>query len=215
MLTAEKTGLKPASDIAQGAGSDSSAPSAVLPGKPSQHDARMRYRRFAASNTAKKVHHIRTRLFITKSMRREIPLVYKALCSPWICMRRPICHLTSRSPSVVGYSDSCLHAAGGYILDIGFWRYINWPLVIQQSTLRFIYNNKDGKLISINALEYASLIINYVAAWYVLTHVYPTAGDPHPVVLLYADNRTAESWLIKTKQTSHAGRTLTRRTDGQ
>ena len=94
-----------------------------------------------------------------------------------------MCHLVNRSPSAVSYSDSCLHAAGGYSLDLGFWWYIEWPLAIQQSTLKFIYNDNDGKLVSINALEYASLIINYVAAYYVLTHVYPTAQDPHPVVL--------------------------------
>ena len=107
-------------------------------------------------------------------------------------MWRPIGHLIKQSPSGVGYSDSCLHAAGGCILDLGFWWYLEWPKNIQQHTLKFIYNDKDGKLVSINALEYASLIINYVAASHVLTHVYPTKGDPHPVVLLYADNITSE-----------------------
>ena len=121
---------------------------------------------------------------------------------------RPIGRLIKRRPSAIGYSDSCLHAAGGYSLDLGFWWYIEWPQAIQQSTLKFVYNDKDGKLVSINALEYASLIINYVAACYVLTQVYPTADDPHPVVLLYADNRTAESWLIKASKSSQAGRAL-------
>ena len=123
MLKAEKKGLKAASEL-RATGADSSAPSAVLPGKPSQQDAAMRYRRFAASNAAKKVHHSRTKFFITRDMRREITLVYKALTSPWINMWRPIGHLIKRRPSAVGYSDSCLHAAGGYSLDLGFWWYI-------------------------------------------------------------------------------------------
>jgi hypothetical protein len=63
-------------------------------------------------------------------------------------------------------------------------------------------------LISINALEYASLTINYVAASYVFTPVYPTKGDPYPVVLSYTDNRTVASWLIKARKFSHAGRVL-------
>ena len=63
-------------------------------------------------------------------------------------------------------------------------------------------------MVSINALEYASLIINYVAACYVLTKVSQTTKDPHPIVLLYADNRTAESWLIKASKSSNAGRAL-------
>ena len=75
-------------------------------------------------------------------------------------MWRPIGHLITRSPSATGWSDSCLHAAGGYSLNMGFWWYMEWPQNIQQSTLKFIFNNKDGKLVSINALEYASLIVN-------------------------------------------------------
>ena len=63
-------------------------------------------------------------------------------------------------------------------------------------------------MVSINALEYASLVINYVAASYILTHVSPSPGDPHPVVLLYADNRTIESWLIKASKASRAGQAL-------
>ena len=131
MLKVEKKGLKTAHDIAQGVGAESSAPSAVLPGKPSQHNVHMRYRRFTASNIAKKVHHSRTRFLITKSMRREITLVYKTLSSPWICMWRPMGHLINSSSSGVGYSDNCLHTAGGYILDLGFWWYIEWSLNIQ------------------------------------------------------------------------------------
>ena len=123
-------------------------------------------------------------------------------------MWRPMGHLIKRSPSAVGYSDSCLHAAGGYSLDLGFWWYLEWPQSIQKCTLKFVSSDKDGNLVSINALEYASLIINYVAASYVLTQVYPQKGDPHPVVLLYADNRTSESWLIKASKSSHAGRAL-------
>ena len=123
-------------------------------------------------------------------------------------MWRPIGHLIKRSPSAVGYSDSSLHAAGGYSLDMGFWWYIEWPQEIQRATLRFIYTDANGNLVSINALEYASLIINYVASTYVMTKVAPCPGDPHPVVLLKADNRTAESWLIKASKSSQAGRAL-------
>ena len=129
-LKVDKKGLKTAGDIAQGVGAESPAPSAVLPGKPSQHVVHMRYRRFTASNTAKKVHYSRMRFLITKSMRLKITLVYKALPSPWICMWIPMGHLISPSSSGVGYSDSCLHVAGGYILDLGFWWYIEWSLNI-------------------------------------------------------------------------------------
>ena len=123
-------------------------------------------------------------------------------------MWRPIGHLIKRSPSGMGDSDSSLHAAGGFSLDMGFWWYWEWPEEIKNSTLKFVYNDEHGNLVSINALEYASLIVNFVAATYVLTTVSPSRGDPHPVVLLRADNRTAESWLIKASKSSQAGRAL-------
>ena len=69
-------------------------------------------------------------------------------------------------------------------------------------------SNKDGTLVTINALEYASLIINYVAATHVLVHVDPSPADPHPTVLLYADNTAAESWMRKASKSSAGGRAL-------
>ena len=68
--------------------------------------------------------------------------------------------------------------------------------------------DKDGTLVTINPLEYASLIINYVAAMYVLVHVDSPPDNPHPVVLLYADNTAAESWMQKARKSSAGGRTL-------
>ena len=86
-------------------------------------------------------------------MRAETNLIFHALSSPWIDMWRPLGHLIKRTPSGIGYSDSCLHAAGGYSLDMGFWWYIEWPESIKSQTLKFIFNDADGKLISINALN--------------------------------------------------------------
>ena len=70
-------------------------------------------------------------------------------------------------------------------------------------------SNRDGKLISINALEYAGIIITYVASThYFLQH--PRADDPHPIALLMADNTTAESWIIRACTSSAIGRALGR-----
>ena len=177
-------------------------------GKPTQHNEEQRHQAHATSTAAKKVHHTSKRFPVNPTLRREIKLIYAALSSDWINMWRPIGHLIPRDPSGEGWSDSCLHAAGGYSLDLGFWWYYEWPESIKKCTLKFMFNNNDGTLVSINALEYASLIINYVAATYVLTQIWPSPDDPHPVVLLYADNRTAESWLIKASKSSPGGRAL-------
>ena len=171
-------------------------------------DLDTRRSRFAASQAAKALHHSRVTHRITVPMRRKLNLIRTALSSDWISMWRPLGHFVKRSPSAIGDSDSSLHAAGGYSFDMGYWWYLEWPEAIRRSTLKFVYSDEHGNLVSINALEYASLLINFVAASYVLTVVSPSRGDPHPVVLLRADNRSSESWLIKASKSSQAGRAL-------
>ena len=51
--------------------------------------------------------------------------------------------------------------------------------------------------ISINALEYAALIINYIASFYYLVVTNPVVSDPNPIALLYVDNTTSEVWVKK------------------
>ena len=178
-------------------------------GKATQHNKELRHLRYAQSQVAKKVHHTRVRFQMNRTLRREIELVHCALSSDWIDMWRPIGHLIPRDPSCTAWSDSCLHAAGGYSFDLGFWWYIQWPSRIYKCTLKFVTTNKDGILITINALEYASLIINYVAVTHILTKAQVRMRrDPHPVVLLLADNRSAEAWLRKASSASEAGRAL-------
>lgn len=164
-------------------------------------------RSFALSTTAKKVHHSNSPVRINKSLKRELRLIRLALASEWVSMSRPIGHFVPREPSGTGWADSCLLAAGGFSIDMGFWWYIEWPEEVRALTLRFVKNNKDGTLISINALEYAALIINYVAACHhFLTN--EDCLDPHPSVLLFADNTAAESWAIKGCKSSAVGRHL-------
>ena len=116
--------------------------------------------------------------------------------------------MVSRDPSATAWSDISLHAAVGYSCDMGFWWYIKWPQDVTQCTLRFVLSNKDNKLVTINALEYASLIVNYVAATHVLVHLDPSEADPHPVVLFYANNTAAESWTKKASSSSEGARAL-------
>ena len=88
-------------------------------GKPAQHNTSVRHQNFASSKAAKQIHHTRTGFRITMTMRNEIQLVSDALSSNWIDMWRPIRHLTKRTCSGIGYCDSCLHAGGGYSINMG------------------------------------------------------------------------------------------------
>ena len=91
-----------------------------------------------------------------------------------------------------------------------FWWYFEWPAEIRADTLKYLKNDKDGEFISINALEYVSLIINYIDSFYYLVITNPEKFDPNPIVLLYVDNTTSEAWVKKGSKSSLIGRALGR-----
>ena len=166
-------------------------------------------RTFAQSQTAKQIHSAPFQHFISKEMREVIDIIQQALDSPHINTRAFIGHLIPRDPSGTAWSDSSLRAAGGYSINMRFWWYIEWPEEVTKHTLIYIRDNQTNDLVSINVLEYAGIIINYVAS----THYFllnPREDDPHPITLLIADNTTAESWIIKACMNSDIGRALGR-----
>lgn len=164
---------------------------------------------FAQSTTARRVHNSKFQHFISTELRETIDLIRSALNASHIHTRSHIGHMIPREPSGRAWSDSSLKAAGGYSIDMKFWWYIEWPAEIRTKTLSFVKNNKDGRLVSINALEYAGIIITYVASTHYFLHN-PRVDDPHPVALLTADNTTAESWIVKACMNSTIGRALGR-----
>ena len=78
----------------------------------------------------------------------------------------PIAHLVPRTPCAVIRGDSSLLTAGSYSADLGFWWYLEWPQAVRDRTIRHVTNNKTNRFISINTLEYAAILINYLAAFY-------------------------------------------------
>jgi hypothetical protein len=76
-------------------------------------------------------------------------------------------------------------------------------------TLIHKHNNDDGKLISINVLEFLTVIISYAAAYTALTQD-PVTDDPNPVVLNITDNTSALSWTLHSCKKSMIGRKLAR-----
>ena len=168
------------------------------------------HRTFAQAYTGRAIHHDPKLHNINSTLKEEIKLITAALSADWVNKRSKIAHMIPRSPTGVGKSDSSLSAAGGYSFDMFFWWYLEWPQEIRQFTLKYIKNNKNGDLISINALEYAALIINFVAATHYFTKIAHSTKNPHPTTLLYADNTTAESWVIKGCKSSLEGRALGR-----
>ena len=164
---------------------------------------------FAQSYVARTIHRAKKRHFLNKTAKAELKLIFTALSDPTVSKRCPIAHLVDRVEDCKSYGDSSLDAAGGFSIECRFWWYIEWSEEIRAHTLRVMRNNRDRKLISINALEYATVIINYAAIYlYFKENVDPS--NPFPTALIFADNTTAESWAIKGCKRSPMGRALGR-----
>lgn len=121
----------------------------------------------------------------------------------------PIAHIIPRTPTFVTFGDSCLEGAGGYSTSLGFWWHLPFPEEIQSRTLIRKNDNKDGQLISINVLEFVTVIINYCAALHVILTENVT-DDRYPVLLNVTDNMSALSWTTGACRKSRIGRLLAR-----
>ncbi len=75
--------------------------------------------------------------------------------------------------------------------------------------LNHLKNNEDSTLISINCLEYITIIMNYCAALTALGEDL-ICDDPNPAVLCVTDNISAKNWTIHTSKKSIIRRTLAR-----
>jgi hypothetical protein len=97
-------------------------------------------------------------------MHQEIEFFCKKLLpKSRIRWESPIAHIISRMPTFITFGDSCLEGAGGYSLSVGFWWHLPFPEKVKLRTLLHKRDNADGLLISINVLEFVTVIINYCA----------------------------------------------------
>ncbi len=88
----------------------------------------------------------------------------KLLPTSEICWESPIAHIIPRIPTFTTFGDSCLEGAGGYSLSLGFRWHLPFPEEVKLRMLLHKRDNADGLLISINVLEFVTVIIKYCAA---------------------------------------------------
>jgi hypothetical protein len=109
----------------------------------------------------------------------------------------PIAHLIPQTPFTTTIGNSSLEGAGGFLIALGFWWHICFPDQIIQRSLLFESDNEDGILVSINILEFMTVIINYCAA----LNIFRTSNvteDPYPVLLNITNNASALPWTLHT-----------------
>jgi hypothetical protein len=107
-------------------------------------------------------------------------------------------------PTFITFGDSCLKGAGRYSLFLGFWWRLPFPEEVKLPTLLHKQYNVDGQLISINVLEFVTVIINYCAALHMVLSTNPT-NNPYPVLLSITNNRSALSGTTSACHRSRIG----------
>jgi hypothetical protein len=176
-------------------------------GKASDHQQHVRY---AMKQAAKMTNSHKHQYHISAMMREELDFLSQAL-SPEssIVFETPIAHVIPRVPSAQIIGDSLLTGCGGYSIRLKFWWHLIFPDEITKRTLLHLTSKNDPTLISINCLEYVTIIVGYCAARVRLDHN-KINNDPNPVVLCVTDNTSALNWTLHTSKKSKIGKALAR-----
>jgi hypothetical protein len=165
---------------------------------------------FALKTAAKLVNGHKQIYVINETMRAELHFIRQALeDNSGISFEVPIAFIIPKTPTASLFGDSSLLSCGGYSTDLRVWWYLPFPDKIVQQTLLHLKNNADETFISINCLEYVTIIINYCASLTAFLERKIT-DDPHPVVLCVTDNISAKKWTMHTCKKSIIGRALAR-----
>jgi hypothetical protein len=109
--------------------------------------------------------------------------------------------------SIVG--DSFLLSCSGYSTTLKFWRHLSFPPKVIAGMLLYLKDNSDKSFISIDCLEYVTIILNYCASLIVFA-THKINDDPHPIVLCITDNTSVLNWTFHTSKKSIIGPALTR-----
>ena len=165
---------------------------------------------FALKKAARMVHYSKYKFVINLSMWQEIEFFRgKLQPSSTILWETPIAHIIPQTPTATAFGDNCFEGAGGYSIKLGFWCHIDFPEEVKHQTFLLKSDNRDGTLISINVLEFVTVIINYIASLHVITSTNFTE-DPHPVLLNVTNNTLALSWTTGACRKSKIGCQLAR-----
>jgi len=176
----------------------------------SRKEEAAKHTNFALKKLARSVHHCKEDYVINATMKLELEFFREALqATSGVAWESPLGLMIPRTPIGKLFGDSCLEGGGGFSIPLRFWWHLAFRDDVIQRTLIHKKNNKDGLLVSINVLEFVTVIINYCAAYTVITTENIT-DDPCPVVLNITDNTSAQNWTLHACKTSMIGQRLGR-----
>ena len=153
----------------------------------------------ANSIISKKIWALQTRFYINKTMRDELNFLSYIFIKKKKYLEMPIAHIIHRDSEFSAHGDACLHGAGGFSDELKFWFFLIWPDDIQKRTVKFKRATKlaTDAIISINMLEYATIIILFAAATQKVYSNEIQTLQPYPSIKIFSDNISALSWTKK------------------
>ena len=198
-------------DISEDASMRTSLSDSQLLGKTFEELLRKNY---ALSHVLRSIWNKSTRFFISKPLRDELKLLTFIFQNRTkFSIGAPIAHIVPRDPDFNARGDACLEGAGGYSFDLKFWWFVKWPQNIVDKTLIHFnkkYKNFKGHIVSINLLEYATILISYAAAITVVNEFPLLSLHPFPLINIQTDNKSALSWTRKAASSTNEGKALAR-----
>ena len=172
----------------------------------------IRKKNFAKSKVLQKTWHSRHKYRVSPSLRKEIKLLQFLFKNrSTYKFASPIAHLIKKDFDFHALGDACLEGAGGFSSDLQFWWYVPWPKPILHKTLKHFvptYKTLSGNFISINLLEYVTIIITLAASISKIEQNRHSLTHPNPTLSIQSDNITAVSWTRKAASSTQAGKSL-------
>ena len=168
---------------------------------------------FAVSKIAKEIWALSTRFHFNRSMKEELELLRYVFVSPKYTLYMPIAHVVDRVPEFTAWGDACLDGAGGYCPELKFWFFLEWPDFVKNKTLKafqVVAKIDRDVFISINLLEYVTIIILYAAATQLVRDRDMFFPHKYPIIRIMSDNTSAVAWTRKVAISTEAGKALGR-----
>ena len=143
-----------------------------------------------------------------------VSLLHDYLADPTNSWSAPIGSIVPREPHFELYGDaSTSGAGGGWCRRLRFWFEVDWsPSIIARTKLP----QRHPDFLHINCLEFAIVILQFVAAIVRLetmsptmaAEIFPDGVPAHPIALIWTDNTAAKAWANRVSSSSVAGQNL-------
>jgi len=171
----------------------------------------LKRKNFAISALLRQTWHSHKKYNISKNLRKELKLLNYIFTNPKkFKFESPISHIIPRVFDYTTSGDACLDGGGGYSDDLKFWWFVPWPNNIRSKTLKHyikIFKTLSGDFISINLLEYATIIISLAASIYTI-NAKKHLPQPYPTVHVKSDNTAAVAWTRRAVSSTTMGKSL-------